>query len=283
MPGIPRGINALELLVNRLIGYRTGRSFAQRIGGTLRLTHDAGFFSICSTALYEIAKASCEIQAVDASSTFRAFKKSPTKDLWPDIFAPPGVVDQAQSFQIARSRVAHRLPHHSLYRFIDFTTTNALVRTFFAPSQRITTRMERLATDYSLDPSKLIAVWCRRTDKATEVRQNTLTKYLKVTRKLARKYPTHQILLQTDDSHAQELFAKEFGQRVTWFAELPTTASATVMHKLVAVAEREDFGANLVAATILLSRAAHVVTYTGNIGYWIALYRGHTKGLIQLR
>ncbi len=269
--------------MNRLIGYRTSRSFAERIGGTLRLTHDAGFFSICSTALYEIAKASSEIQAVDASSTFRAFKKSPTKDLWPDVFARPGAVDQAQSFQIARSRVAHRLPHHSLYRFIDFTATNALVRTFFAPNQRITAQMDRLSADYSLDPSQLIAVCYRGTDKSTEVRQNPLTTYLKVTRRVARKYPTHRILLQTDDSHARELFAKEFGQRVTWFAELPTTASATVMHKLVAVAEREDFAATLVSATILLSRAAHVVTYTGNLGYWIALYRGHAKGLIQLR
>lgn len=269
--------------MNRLIGYHTSRSFAERIDGTLRITHDAGFFSICSIALYEIAKASSEIRSIDASLTFRAYKESPTQNLWPDIFVAPGPVGQSQSLQISRSRVAHRLPHHSLYRFIDFTATNALVRTFFAPSQRITARMERLTLTYSLDASKLIAVWCRRTDKATEVRQNTLTKYLKVTRKLARKYPTHQILLQTDDSHVQELFANEFGQRVTWFAELPTTASATVMHKLVAVAEREDFAANLVAATILLSRAAHVVTYTGNVGYWIALYRGHTKGLIQLR
>jgi hypothetical protein len=269
--------------VNRLIGYRTSRSFAERIGGTLRLTHDAGFFSICSTALYEIAKASCEIQAVDASSTFRAFKKSPTKDPWPDVFAPPGAVDHAQSFHIARSRVAHRLPHHSIYRFIDFRATNVLVRTFFAPSQRITAQVARLTADYSLDASKLIAVCYRGTDKATEVRQNTLTRYLKVTRTLALRYPSRRILLQTDDSNARELFAKEFGQRVTWFGELPTTTSATVMHKLVAVAEREEFAANLVAATILLSRAAHVVTYTGNLGYWIALYRGHTKGPIQLR
>ena len=269
--------------MNRLIGYRTSRSFAERIGGTLRLTHDAGFFSICSTALYEIAKASSEIQAVDASSTFRAFKESPTKNLWPDIFVSPGPVDQSQSLQISRSRAAHRLPHHSIYRFINFRATNALVQNFFAPSKRITAQLDRLTADYSLDASTLIAVCYRGTDKATEVRQNPLAKYLKVTRDLALRYPSHRILLQTDDSNARELFAKEFGQQVTWFAELPTTTSATVMHKLVAVAEREEFAANLVAATILLSRAAHVVTYTGNLGYWIALYRGHTKGLIQLR
>ena len=175
------------------------------------------------------------------------------------------------------------MPHHSLYRFIDFTATNTLVRTFFAPSQRIGAQIDRLTADYSLEPSQLIAVCYRGTDKSTEVRQNPLSKYLKVTRRLARKYPTHRILLQTDDSNALELFSKEFGQRLTWFAELPTTASATVMHKLVAVAQREDFAANLLAATIILSRAARVVTYTGNLGYWIALYRGHTKGLIQLR
>ena len=175
------------------------------------------------------------------------------------------------------------MPHHSLYRFTDFTAINALVGTFFAPDQRITAQIDRLTADYSLGPSQLIAVCYRGTDKSTEVRQNPLTRYLNVTRNLTRKYPAHRILLQTDDSRARELFAKEFGQRLTWFAELPTTAAATVMHKLVAVTQREDFAANLLAATIILSRAAYVVTYTGNLGYWIALYRGHTKGLIQLR
>jgi hypothetical protein len=37
----------------------------------------------------------------------------------------------------------------------------------------------------------------------------------------------------------------------------------------------------MMAATLILSRCAHVVTYSGNVGAWIAIYRGSAANVHQ--
>ncbi len=37
----------------------------------------------------------------------------------------------------------------------------------------------------------------------------------------------------------------------------------------------------MMAAAIILSRCAYVITHTGNVGAWIAIYRGTSKNLYQ--
>jgi len=64
---------------------------------------------------------------------------------------------------------------------------------------------------------------------------------------------------------------------------LPVTGDSTVIHRTTLVHDKNEFALNLLATTWLMSQASKVITYTGNVGYWIALFRGHSRGLIQLR
>lgn len=144
-------------------------------------------------------------------------------------------------------------------------------------------RIGALKSQYRLDMSKIIAVCFRCTDKGTEVRQAPVGKYLTVVRRLVRRYPDHRVLLQTDDSRAKNIFLAAFGEKLIAIEEIPTTYGSTVMHESIEASERENFGLNLLAVVKILAEAHSVVTYTGNMGYWIALFRGGAKRLVQLR
>lgn len=276
---------ALNFIGGRLLGDSQPQNlYAHLKDGTLHITHDAGFFSICTTALFEIAQNSREVEKVDASSSFEFFKSPGTlQNPWPLYFENPEPLSEQQSSRLSRSRLATRLPHHAEYWLVDFRSARPLVTKFFQPSRRVDQRIIDFKMRYALDMSKIIAVCFRGTDKGTELRQDSVGRYLAVVKRLARRYPEHRVLLQTDDSNAKNLFLGAFGQRVITIDEMPVTLGKVVMHKTLEASEREDFGLNLLAIVQILAEAHSVVTYTGNIGYWIALFRGGTRRLVQLR
>ena len=79
------------------------------------------------------------------------------------------------------------------------------------------------------------------------------------------------------------LFSSSLGLGVSSLDILPVTEDARVIHRSPAVSSKADFSRDLLAITWLMSRAHSVITYTGNVGYWIALFRGHGGRLHQLR
>lgn len=275
----------LRLLGERFLGdHQPQNLYAHLKDGTLHITHDAGFFSICSTALFEIAQCSREVEQIDASNSFKLFKSpSTSRNPWPLFFENPKPISEQQSSRISKSRLALRLPHHAEYWLVDFKSAGPLVNNFFEPSRLVEARIADFKSQYSLDMSKIIAVWFRGTDKSTEVRQDAVGAYLTVVGRLVRRNPDHRVLLQTDDSNAKDPFLTAFGERLITIGEMPTTAGKTGMHEILESSERENFGVNLLAVVRIVAEAQHVVTYTGNIGYWIALFRGGTKRLVQLR
>ena len=44
---------------------------------------------------------------------------------------------------------------------------------------------------------------------------------------------------------------------------------------------RKDLAKRMIAITIILSKCAYVITSTGNVGAWIAIYRGTPSNLYQ--
>ncbi len=73
--------------------------------------------------------------------------------------------------------------------------------------------------------------------------------------------------------------------QAVWFRELPATSGGTAIHNLDVAAEfgvgKAEIAMRLLAMTYLVAQAKYVVTHTGNLGAWVAIYRGRPDGLYQ--
>jgi hypothetical protein len=270
-------------VIERFLGYRTARRFGEVEGHELRLTHNTGFFSNCSVALLEIARAGGDLDKIDVTQAFSSFKESSPTQTWNNWFAGPSRLPEKFQRTARLSRMAHRLPHHSLYRFIDFKVTRLLLDHFFSLSEEALGRGADIVRENSIDPSNTVVLCYRGTDKGTEVRASGKARYLRKVRRILDRNPNYRVWVQTDQTQARDWFLDALGSSAFSVDAIPVTEGSVVMHKVVDASFRREFGLRLLAATYLMAKCEWVVTYTGNLGYWIALYRGNTKNLIQLK
>lgn len=271
-------------VVNRLLGYRSTREFCAPKGQSLVLTHDSGFFSNCSALLLSLAHAETHPLQVDASVSFSYFRDEGSHFDWTRYFrpAPEPIIGNPASWNA--SRVARRLPHHSIYRLIDFQTTNELVHNYFSLSPQVESRAEEIANSKLPVPMEKILVLCvRGTDKGTEVKQSPLLSYIRKTKQIMKTDSSLKVWIQTDQLQIRDLLLSQLGPRSFSIDVLPVTDESTVIHRSRHVTSRNDFARDLLATTWLMSRAHSIVSYTGNVGYWIALFRGSARRLYQLR
>jgi len=77
------------------------------------------------------------------------------------------------------------------------------------------------------------------------------------------------------------MFLEKFPNSII-IEELPRLKKQiTVMHHHIPRENRVDFGINLLASTVLVSRCKIMVTHSGNCGLWAVLFRGNTKNTFQ--
>lgn len=255
----------------------------------LRCGHNAGFFSNCTVTLWHLAQLHRQHGVLparlDFSAAFSSYR-NPTQlreesDLYPLFFRPVPAPNAAVA---CATTTLPMVRHHGLYRFIDFARLNPVIAAYFQPSAAAQDLAHHLQRKYGIDLHKTIAVVYRGTDKGIEVQLADPQAYLRATQALLARHPDHRVLIQTDEWAVQQLFLQTLGERCFALDEMPVSRDGMVVHCLDDQAlrmDRSQFGVLLVAVTHLLSQAAFIVNHTGNMALWIALYRGHARGLLQ--
>jgi hypothetical protein len=136
-----------------------------------------------------------------------------------------------------------------------------------------------------ISPERSIAICYRGTDKSSETKLAPVGDYIQVANDiLQRSAADLEIIVQTDQEQARDTILAHFGQRCRFFKDLPVTRGHIAIHNLIGkeiMLGREDFAKRMIAATVILSRCAYVITHTGNVGAWIAIYRGTSSNLYQ--
>lgn len=240
---------------------------------------EAGFFSQCSTSLADLGSVGVSVTRVVSRRAFREFRTVPGVNSWSAFFRQP-VPPLAEPPVL---RFDPHKDHHAVYQNLDIARFQPLVQTYFAPSKKVLNRTAALIKKYRLDLTELIAVNIRGTDKHTEIPQPPVERYLTLAREMRATFPTHKVLLVTDQTQYILPFKAEFGADLITFSELPTTRSDASIHSLISRRERESFGVTFFAAVLIISGANGVITHTGNGAFWTALFRGHTRGFVQVR
>jgi hypothetical protein len=267
--------------------YRTVRSFAlyRTDDRSLHLSANSGFFSnntVGLRSLCDALRAGLVVDRIYYLFCFGDYRTSEQPiyeyDLYPDYFTHNPEVWLPDPGEIGF------IPHHGYYSNLGYNWLNPLLHRYYSPAPRVREIVADWKSKYGFDSGRTIGVFYRGTDKGTEVKLARPRAYLDLTRTLLKRHPDYRVLIQTDQQQVREMFVDELGDRCWYIEEMPVTrGQSSVAH--LSVDERGldsyQFGLRILAATLLFSECAQIVNYTGNMGLWVALYRGHWNNAWQ--
>jgi hypothetical protein len=248
---------------------------------TLKVTHNAAFFSCCSIRLYDIIEyfnQNKEIpEVVDSSEQFQLHKYEPG-DITPYFFT---TVDDDIKYQnhIKITNSSDEI-QFSNYDFINFEQINPFVKKYFKPSQHVEKSMDYFTQKYNMDFDKICGVFYRGLDKSRETSIASYDIWINKCLEIKSKYNV-RFFIQTDETEFSQTFLQNFPDSI-FIEEIPTVSkSDTLVTNHIPLQNRVQFGIDFLAVTILLSKCKYLITHSGNCGNWSCLFRGNTDNVYQ--
>ena len=247
---------------------------------TLKITHNAGFFSCFSKRLeaivwfYNTYKRLPDV--VDSTEQFALFKAQPSDNLIPLYFK-----EQSTTIEYTRPVSFHNDDQFSDYRTLDFVGLKPFIDKYFTPSDAVMDAVRFYEDTYKVDYENTCVVFYRGNDKFTETNVAGYEVFLKRAREFRQANPTVTFLVQTDETEFLEAFMNEFPGSIT-FAETPSMSKiASTIHDELPQHDRAEHGRTFYAAILVLARCKYLITHSGNGSLWAVLYRGNCEHVDQ--
>jgi hypothetical protein len=235
-------------------------------------------FTLSILAISKCRENNIVVTGLDYSSCLAPFKDHPGKDLYPVLFERQPYSPRYETLSPIW------FMHHGVYATFDLKTLHEYAELYFKPSAGVLKVQDDFVLKYGIRPASAIALVFRGTDKESEVKAAPIGRYIEIAQAALRHQPDLQVIIQTDQMQALEAVLAAIPQAIH-ISELPVTSGATVIHHLPLEEEyrisKTAFAVRMLAAIYLLSRCRFVVSHTGNIGLWLACYRGHSSGFFQ--
>lgn len=276
----PYGIPELRWGSVRNINYRDGHISCDYVS-----QHSSGLYSNMSTTLEDVLvlrRIGIDVMRIDYTIGMRHFKDEVGKDVYPEFF---------DATMFAFSKIPQELRFfafdvHKVYKEMPLGDLKKASLSLFHPSSSVIRVASELIRSSGVVPGRTIAVIYRGTDKSSDSKLATVDDYIGIVDKILHDSPgVFSVLIQTDQEQARERMLGHFGKRGRFFRQLPVTRGKAAIHQLAFGKDinmgREEFAKRMMAATLILSQCAYVVTYSGNVGAWVAIYRGTSKNLYQ--
>jgi len=251
----------------------------------LKTTHNrtAGFFSNCSVRLEQIKKYFNEKNepphAIDSSGQFRNYKEN-IDDLDEDLakyFFEEKLFDKN-----TEKHTYSNVNQFQDFKNIDFKNNTLIVEAYFSPSITIRNIIEVFEKKYSLDYDNICSVYYRGNDKETETGLADYEEFFNKTEEILQKNPQIKFLIQTDELEFAEAFKQRFPNSF-WFDEMSMINHdpKSSVHHSIPRNKRKEHASYFFAAVLIMSKTKHLITYSGNCGLWVVLYKGNTKNVHQ--
>ena len=244
--------------------------------------HDSYGFSwtfTCSLSMIFSARLiGITIDQVNYRLCLAGFKDDAEEDLYKWLFEPRprGPDDQPEQHPAFEP--------HGVYVSHPLGILRAYADLYFRPHARVLAFANSLIEKYRVDLGKTIVLLYRGTDKSIELAPASPESYVAVARSLMSQEDGLRVILQTDQAQARDAMAAELPDAI-WFDELPVTGGNLAIHNLDVPGEfgiaKPDLALRLLAMTYLVGHAKYVVTHTGNLAAWVAIYRGKPDGVYQ--
>lgn len=251
----------------------------------LHIIHNAGFFSCNTIALMDIITYANKHKRfpdrVDRWNQYLHFKTEPGQNLIPFFF------DEGAEPIEYKGEIP--LPYDCMsiqfapYSKLPFEAWQPIINKYFKPSQHISNLAYNYGSNYRLDYSNLVSVFFRGNDKSREMAIPSYDAFIEKASEVMVRRPGVVFLIQPDETEFLHAFMKEFPSNTIYFQETPHMSKKdSAIFLEVPKHKRTENGANFMAACLAHSRCSEIITHSGNIGLWLALYRGNADNIHQI-
>lgn len=254
---------------------------------TLKITHNAGFFSCCSIALTETMidfNINKSLAEVDRTKQYSNYKTDNKQNLIP-LYFNEGAQGIPYNGEV-RLTTDKTYFQFSDYRLLCFDEVKPFLDKFFTPSQHVLDIVKMYEEKYQIDYENTCGVFYRGNDKNRETTiapyEEFIGKAINVEYSIGR-WGTNDFnfFVLPDETEFLEAFNAALPMAFT-FDELPHMRKKdSAMFFELPLNERAEYAAKFLAAVIVMSKCKHLITHSGNCGMWAVLYRGNTDNVHQ--
>jgi hypothetical protein len=248
---------------------------------TIHVLNEGGLLGTCSLTLFQGLRKLCpgkNLININWSHQASLRDAKNNDNIYPEFFTPPTIIKGSlKKFQ----KVDHNCVNYSK---LDFTKIGPYVDTYFTPTNEIKKIEQNLMKKHELNPKKTLVIYYRGTDKWTEVIPLKIELFIKKAKQILEKEKDLKVLIQTDDYYSFNKMKKTFGQKAIYFNELPLSKGPKGIHLIDPInrgISNQDFTKLFLATTLIMSKCKYVLSASGNVSLWIALFRGTANNMIQ--
>jgi hypothetical protein len=250
----------------------------------LKVLHNAGFFSCATIALQDIMiwrnLNGCLPDVVDRSTQYANYKGRPMENLIPMLYKENvSPIEHDGPLYITTAKEEQQF---SDYRLICFDQVRPFMDRYFMPSNHIGNIVYEWGNKYQVDYENTCGVFYRGNDKIKETGIAPYEEFINKAKEIQNANPDIRFLVQPDEQEFWEAFSAEIPN--SFILEechmMPKDTRTAIFFELP-LAERPTHAAHFFASVLMLARCKHLITHSGNGGFWATLYRGNAENVHQ--
>jgi len=243
--------------------------------------HNAGFFSCCTIRMMRIVQFYSKnkiFPVVDSSKQWDSYKDKPgdISHLFFKDNADEQIIDSDIGYY---NGLDNELSDYSL---LDFKNLNFLVEKYFSPSNEVMNSYDYLLNKYNIDFNNTIAVCYRGNDKHKETNLPSHSEMIEKIDELVIKFPNHRILIQSDEVDFYESVMKKY-PNIIYFEEILKIRKNELspIQYPVPIGHKTQQAITFLSILLIISKCSNIILNSGNVGMWIALFRGSSNNIYQ--
>jgi hypothetical protein len=250
--------------------------------------HTGGLFSISSVILFEIIKhkknTGINPEILDSSNTY-AWYRYTNKNIFYDFFK---ISDINKLNNVSLMDFEYEL--YGSMQFMNYSTCKLDVyfkyaEVYFNLSDNVMNIYNTIVNKYNIDFENTCCLFLRGNDKATECRIPSYNSYIITATQILKENPNLKILIQSDEKEFIDTMSKHFKNNIVFLDEIRVInrdIRRTVDNHGMTPELNHHYALKFLAIVYIMSKCKYVVCNSGNISFWILMYRQHLKNFFQL-
>ena len=247
----------------------------------VKVTHDAGFFSVCNINLQNVIGYYCNKKKfclLDTSEQWNWYKDN-QENIYDRFFKFQKIVFDLQPEPIIFS---DKEDQFSNYKLINHKFVSHFIAKYFYLSDEVLEIKKELINKYNLFPENLISVCYRGNDK---VKETNLPTYEEISEKLLQvmsENPNFKVLIQSDEKDFCD-YMKNINNNFIVIDEIETINKniyAAIQHT-IPIGRKLKNAQTFLAIMSIISDSKKVILNSGNVGMWVCFFRGNSENVYQ--
>ena len=242
---------------------------------TIKMSHDAGFFSVCTINLKTIIgycvnnNKFCNLDTTDQLSWY--------KD------EPINIYDKffkiTNSEFIIEPKLFSSSPDEdqfSNYGLINYDFVTPFIKKYFSIIDEVVEIENILTEKYHINPSETISICYRGNDKIKETNLPSYEEIEKKLNELLYSNPNKKVIIQSDEVEFCE-YMKSKNENFIVFDEIEKINKTpyTAIQYTIPIGVKVKNAQTFLAIMSIISKSEYIILNSGNVGMWICLFRGN--------